>query len=186
MAFLNWLSTVARSSRELNPQFLAIRERLRNNPYYRLQSTEEIRVAAVLGIKIDANQASVDDWLRLPGLSIHQARSLVNLAQSGVHFYCVEDIAAALGMPVQRLKPLEPVLSFCYYDAESTYTICPVNPNTATVEVLLQIPILDAFLAKAIVHNRLTVGPYRNLADLQQRLFLPRNLTAELMHYLRF
>jgi DNA uptake protein ComE-like DNA-binding protein len=163
---------------------LSIRTRLQNDPYYRLQSAGEIAVAAELGIKIDVNQASVDDWLRLPGISIHQARSLVELTHAGVPFYCLEDIAAALGTPVHRLKPLEPVLSFCYYD--DTHTVGRVNPNTASVEQLTQIPGVELSLALAVVQNRLAAGSYRNLVDFQQRLSLPGQLTAKLMYYLRF
>jgi DNA uptake protein ComE-like DNA-binding protein len=163
-----------------------LRVKLLNDPYYRLQSTEEVRVAAELGIYIDVNQAGVDDWLRLPGLSIHQARSLTALTQSGVQLHCLEDLAAAVGLPVQRLRPLEPVLKFCYYDAESICTIRQINPNTDSVETLSQIPAVDLFLARAIVQNRQTYGAYRNLADLQKRLSLPGQLTAELLHYLRF
>lgn len=174
----NWLPS------RLNPRIQQLRKRLLNDPYYRLQSAEEIAVAAALGIQIDVNQASVDDWLRLPGLSIHQARSLVELCQSGVQFYCLEDIAVALSLPVQRLKPLESVLKFCYYDA----LVHPlrVNPNTATVESLVQIPVIELSLAKVVVQNRLLSGPYRNLADFQRRLSLPSHVTAQLMYYLRF
>ncbi len=181
MALQDWLSSVAR----LNPQLQALQKRLLNDPYYRLQSTAEIAAAAALGIHIDVNQASVDDWLRLPGLSIHQARSLVELCRAGVRFYCLEDIAAALSLPLQRLKPLQPVLRFCYYDEN----LCPtqlVNPNTATVERLAQIPAVSLSLAAAVVQNRMLYGPYRNLVDFQQRLSLPGDLTTKLMHYLRF
>lgn len=166
-------------------QFQAIRTKLLNDPYYRLHSAEEIAVAAALGIKIDVNQASVDDWLRLPGLSIRQARSLVELCRSGVQFYCLEDIAVALSMPLQRLQPLEPLLKFCYYD-ETSFTPQRINPNTATVETLLQIPAVDQFLAETVVQNRISAGPYRNLVDFQQRLSLPSHLTTQLMHYLCF
>lgn len=178
----NWLPSAARL-RQLNPQFLALRTRLLSDPYYRMQSMAEIAVAAALGIQIDVNQASVDDWLRLPGLSIHQARSLVELCNSGVQFYCLEDIATALNMPLQRLKPLEPVLKFCYYDESPTYL---VNPNTATVERLAQTPFIDLALAKTVVQNRISAGPYLNLVDFQRRLELPGHLTTQLMHYLRF
>jgi DNA uptake protein ComE-like DNA-binding protein len=181
---LHWFPSVARLRQELNPQFKVLRMRLLNDPYYRLQSTEEIAAAAALGIQIDVNQASVDDWLRLPGLSIHQARSLVELCRSGVHFYCLEDIAAALSVPLQRLKPLEPVLKFCYYDESRTTQL--VNPNIATVQRLLQIPVIEPSLANAVVQNRLLYGAYRNLADFQRRLSLSGDLTAQLMHYLRF
>lgn len=177
----NWLPSAARL-RQLNPQFLALRTKLLSDPYYRMESMAEIAVAAALGIQIDVNQASVDDWLRLPGLSIHQARSLVELCRSGVQFYCLEDIATALNMPLQRLKPLEPVLKFCYYD-DPTYL---VNPNTATVDRLAQTPFIDLSLAKAVVQNRISAGPYINLVDFQRRLSLPGHLTTQLMHYLRF
>jgi DNA uptake protein ComE-like DNA-binding protein len=185
MAFFDWLSTVARGGIAAISVSPAVRSRLLNDPFYRLRSVEEIAIAASLGIQIDANQAGVDDWLRLPGISIHQARTLVDLRQAGVQFHCLEDVAAAIGVPVQRLKPLEPVLRFCYYDADSLNQIQPLNPNTATVEMLLKIPIVDLYLARAIVENR-TIGPYRNLAHLQQRLSLPGNITAELLHYLKF
>lgn len=166
-------------------QFQTIRNRLINDPYYRLQSNEEIAVAVSLGIKIDVNQASVDDWLRLPGLSIHQARSLVELNRSGVQFYCVEDVAAALSVPLQRLKPLEPILKFCYYD-DCLSPSQRINPNTATVEQLVQIPVMEIALAEAVVENRQLAGPYRNLVDFQRRLSLPGHLTSQLMHYLCF
>lgn len=184
MTLSDWLSS-------MTPQLRAwstgqpSRTKLLNDPYYRFQSIEELELAASLGIRIDVNQASVDDWLRLPGLSIHQARTLVELTQSGVQLHCMDDIAAALSLPVPRLQPLEPILQFCYYDPDSVCTIRPVNPNTATVEMLLQIPVVDLYLARAIVQNR-SVGPYRTLTHLQRRLSLPSQVVAELMHYLKF
>jgi hypothetical protein len=68
MALFDWLTTTAR----LDPNWQAIRTRIQSDPYYRLQSPAEIAIAATLGMRIDVNQASVDDWLRLPGISIHQ------------------------------------------------------------------------------------------------------------------
>lgn len=175
----NWLP--------LNPRLQRLRSKLLNDPYYRLQSAEEIAIAARLGIRIDVNQATVDDWLRLPGLSIHQARSLVELAAAGVKFYCIEDIAAALGMPIQRLEPLKPILSFNYYDDESLdRPVNLINPNTADVESLAKIPFVNPSLAQAIVENRLSAGPYRNLADFQRRLNLSGDVIAQLMYFLRF
>jgi DNA uptake protein ComE-like DNA-binding protein len=177
MPLRNWLANVAQSQ--------LARSKLLSDPYYRFQTLEEVQLAASLGIQIDVNQAGVDDWLRLPGLSIHQARSLVELTQSGVHLHALEDIAAALGQPVQRLAPWKPVLLFCYYDEESLHTIRPINVNTASVEALLQIPGVDTYLARAIVQNR-SPHPYRNLTHLQRKLSLPTESTAKLLHYLMF
>ncbi|MGB6299757.1 MAG: ComEA family DNA-binding protein [Rivularia sp. (in: cyanobacteria)] len=171
----------------INPRLHKLRQKLLNDPYYRLKSGEEIAIAVQLGIRIDANQATVDDWLRLPGLSIHQARTLVELAKTGVKFYCVEDIAAALGLPAQRLKPLEIILLFGYYDDESVDAItCVVNPNTATMESLLKIPFIDPSLAQAVIDNRSLSGPYRNIVDFQKRLSLSGETLAQLMYYLQF
>ena len=186
MGLADWFGSTARLGVDLKAQLQPLRSRLLNDPFYRFQSLEEIRLAAELGIKIDVNQAGVDDWLRLPGLSIHQARSLTTLTQSGVQFHCLEDIAAALSLPLSRLRPLEPILQFCYYDANSLDTIQRLNPNQASIETLTRIPAVDLFLARAIVQNRQQQGAYRNLADLQQRLQLPAALTSDLMHYLFF
>ena len=182
MALFNWLI----STGQPNPNWHLIRTRLQSDPYYRLQSAQEIAVAVELGIKIDVNQASVDDWLRLPGISIHQARSLVELTRMGVQFCCIEDIAAALSVPVQRIKPLQSILSFCYYDPDSDLTPQPINPNTASVEQLTKIPGIDLFLARAIIQNRTEGGNYRNLADFQRRLSLSAQLISDLMYYLKF
>lgn len=171
---LNWFSNAL------------LKSKIQNDPYYRFQSLAEIRIAADLGIQIDVNQASVDDWLRLPGLSIHQAKTLTQLSEVGVQFLCIEDVAVAVGVSLQRMKPLEPVMKFCYYDPESLQQIQRVNLNTATVNELLQIPNIRSVLARAIVRNRQVQGNYKNLVDLQQRLSLPSSAITELMHYLRF
>lgn len=177
MALRDWLVNVTQSQ--------SIRARILSDPYYRFQTLDELQLAASLGIQIDVNQAGVDDWLRLPGLSIHQARSLVELTQSGVHLHALEDIAAALGQPVQRLNPWKPVLVFCYYYEDSLHTIRPINVNMASVEALVRIPGVDTYLARTIVQNR-SPHPYRNLTHLKQRLSLPSDTVAKLLHYLKF
>lgn len=145
-----------------------------------------MNLAVSMGIRIDVNKAGIDDWLRLPRLSIHQARLLVQLTQAGVQFHCLEDIAATLKLPIQHLQPLEPILQFCYYDSDSPYGAKQVNPNTAPVEALMKVPAIDPTFAKAIVQNRTAEGPYRDLADLQSRLYIPGDVIAELIHYLNF
>jgi DNA uptake protein ComE-like DNA-binding protein len=182
MAFFNWLSTVKSAG---IPGTQSLRNRILQDPFYRLQSVEEVAIAASLGVHIDVNQAGVDDWLRLPGLSIHQAKVLADLAQAGVPLHCLEDVAAAIGVPVQRLQPLAPVLRFFYYDPESVATIQPMDANRATMEMLVRIPVVDLYLAKAIVENR-RLGQYRNITHLQRRLSIPPTVIAELMHYLKF
>jgi DNA uptake protein ComE-like DNA-binding protein len=160
-------------------------QRLAQDPTYRLTSLAEVAQAAELGFRLDVNRATVDDWLRLPGISIRQAQVLVHLRQSGVSFHALEDVAAALGVSLPTLQPLAPVLSFYYYDDLNPLVIRPVAVNQATLADLAQIPNLPPDLAQAMLHERQQRGPYRSIADLQRRLNLPADTIAILMHYLR-
>jgi DNA uptake protein ComE-like DNA-binding protein len=173
-------------SSRFNPQRFMIRQRLMSDPFCRLRTLPEVEVAAQLGIKIDVNQASVDDWLRLPGISIHQARSLVELVGMGVQLLCLEDVAAAISVPIHRLQPLEPILHFEYYAPESVLNPQRINLNIASLAEISQIPLIEATLAQKIVQNRQEHGNYRNLADLQRRLALSSRITSQLMYYLQF
>ena len=165
---------------------IGIRNKIANDPYYRFQSLKEIAIAVELGVKIDVNQAGVDDWLRLPGFSIHQARSLVELVRLGIQFFCLADIAAAIDVPLQRLQPYESILAFAYYDRLSSLSPEKTNLNTASITELEIIPHLNRDLAKEILEDRQTNGKYRNILDLQRRLNFKPELISDLMHYLKF
>lgn len=186
MPLSHWLTQLTQRIEPDSRRPPSRRVQMLQDPYYRFQSIAEVQEAAALGVTIDANRATVDDWLRLPGLSIHQAKLLHGLIQAGVQFHCLEDLAAALSVPVAHLKPLAPILRFYYYDPDSVETIQTLNANQATIAQLTKIPGVDLFLARAMVEQRSAHGPYRNLVDLQRRLNLPATLTAELMHYLHF
>jgi DNA uptake protein ComE-like DNA-binding protein len=179
MSVANWLNNLLNKPIAQSSQQARLQE-----PYYRFQSLAELRRAAALGVRLDVNRATVDDWLRLPGLSIHQARTLATLSQAGVQFHSLVDIAAALSLPVERLRPLEPVLQFCYYDPEALDAIQPIDLNTASFEVLEQLPGMTAALAKSIIQERQR-GSYRSFSDLQQRLRLSGQVISQLMHYLK-
>lgn len=165
---------------------IGIRNKISGDPYYRLQSSTEIAIAVELGIRIDVNQATVDDWLRLPGFSIHQARSLVELVKMGVQLVCLEDIAAAINVSPQSLRAIEPILTFAYYDRLSPLSPEKIDLNNATVGELVAIPQMSENLAKLIVANRLQGGKYRNFIDLKHRLNLDSDCISQLMCYSRF
>jgi DNA uptake protein ComE-like DNA-binding protein len=165
---------------------ISIKNKIANDPYYRFQTLREIAIAVDLGIRIDVNQATIDDWLRLPGFSIHQARSLVELVRMGIQLYCLEDVAAAISVPVQRFLPYEQILSFAYYDRLSSLNPEKINLNNASIEEILTIPGVNADLAIQIIENQQKDGRYLNIVDFQRRLNLNRELTSQLMHYLQF
>ena len=182
MALSNWLSSFKR----INRYRQAIATKIQNDPYYRFQSVEEIQVGAELGIKIDANIASVDDWLRLPGISITQARNLVEITNSGIHFLCLEDLAGALGVSVLKIQPWQPILYFAYYASDSFIAPAKVNVNQATMTQLMTIPNLEESLAEQIICDRQNNGNYRHIGELQKRLNLTQDLSYHFMSYLQF
>ncbi|PSB09868.1 DNA uptake protein [Pleurocapsa sp. CCALA 161] len=165
---------------------IGIKKKIANDPYYRFQSLTEIAIAAELGIKIDVNLATVDDWLRLPGVSIHQARSLVELVRMGVELVCLEDIAAAINVSVQHLQSYEPILAFAYYDRLSLLSPVKININSASIQELAAITSIGCDLAQKIVSQRQQEGKYRNLVDLSSRLNLDSDLISQIMHYVSF
>jgi DNA uptake protein ComE-like DNA-binding protein len=164
--------------------FLDRHRQIIQDPHYRFKSLAELATAAGLGVQIDANLATVDDWLRLPGISIHQAKSLVTLQNAGVDFYAIEDVAAALGMPVQRIQSWSLVLSFQYRHPD--LQILQFDVNQATAAELQQLTDISPTLAQTIVNNRLEQGRYQDLVNFQQRLGLSGALLANLMHHLKF
>lgn len=162
----------------------AIRSKILSEPLSRLNSLQEIEVAAELGIRIDVNRASVDEWLRLPGISIHQARALVELIGMGLQILSIEDLAHALSMPLSHVQYWQPVLSFCYYPPESLSSRPKIDVNSATVEQLQNIPGMDGQLAQKIMGDRTSNGRYPNLVSLQKRLNLTSEKVWELMPYI--
>lgn len=186
MSLSKWLSSARRISQQLDSSRQGITAKIQQNPYYRFQSAHEIAIASQLGIKIDVNLASVDDWLRLPGISITQARNLVEITNSGIHFLCLEDLASALGVSVLKIQSWQPILYFAYYAPDSFHAPAKVNLNSATIEQLQTIPNLESGIAQKMILNRQENGAYRNLADLQKRLSLKPDFTYHLMQYLQF
>ena len=173
-------------SKQLNQHKRKLKQQIENDPYYRFQSLEEIAIAAELGIKIDVTHATVDDLLRVPGISIHQARNLVELIKIGVEILSIEDMASALSIPLSRLKPCAPILAFSYYDPESLINTQKININTATLEDLVIIPNFSEDMKQEIISDRQQNGKYKNLGDLQKRLQLNAIIISDLMHYISF
>lgn len=171
--------------RQLKEQWHPLARRLATDPAYRLQTYQEVQQAAEFGFSVDVNQATVDDWLRLPGISIRQAQLLHQLRGTGVQFYCLEDLAAALGVSVAHLQPLAQVLSFCHYDWDGALMPQPLSLNQADLNQLCRVPGMTTQWAGLIVRDRIHRGPFKNIADLQYRLGLPADLVQTIMYYLR-
>lgn len=167
---------------ELNP----LKKKLAQDSYYRFRSVEEVQFGVKSGVCIDANRATVDDWLRLPGFSIHQARSLVELSRSGTPLTGWDDVAAITGISVHNLQAFSDVVRFYYYDPASEVTPRQLNVNCASAQELGTIPAVDPSLAERLVYHRQQFGPYKDWLDLKHRLQLSPQVITALLHYLRF
>lgn len=166
----------------LNP----LKKKLAKDTYYRFQSVDEVKLGVKSGIRIDANRATVDDWLRLPGISIHQARALVELSRSGTPLTCWEDVAAVTGIGLTTLQAFDDAVRFYYYDPDSEVTPRQINVNQATLGELSGIPAVDPSLAEHLIYNRQRFGLYKDWLDLKRRLQLSPQVITALLHYLRF
>ena len=156
------------------------------DPRYRFRSLLELNQAVRLGFRLDVSTATIDDWLRLPLFSIHQARLLVQLQRGGVVFHCPEDIAAALGWTPAQIAPFSEALRFTYYEADSPLNCPRFNPNHTEGSKLLTLPGMNPALVQQLINDREQRGPFRDLADFQARLNLPGDQVSDLMHYLIF
>ncbi len=186
MALSQWLKKATKLSQKLDVKRQSIIAKIENNPYYRFQSAMEIEIASQLNVKIDVNKATVDDWLRLPHISIHQAKLLVKLTDSGLQFLCLEDLATVLNLNPTKIIFWQPILSFCYYDQASIITPQKIDINRASFQELLNISFISSEFAEKIIKDREKNGNFQDLAHFKQRLSLNSDFVYQLMNYLKF
>ncbi|MEM9771368.1 MAG: helix-hairpin-helix domain-containing protein [Cyanobacteria bacterium P01_D01_bin.73] len=171
--------------KRLSPEWRQAKAKLTGNPGDRLETAWDVAVALEMGQTLDANRATADQWLRLPGISIRQAQILSDLTQSGMQFNALEDVVAALGITEASLVIAAPLIRFYYYDPNSVSTVKLVNVNHADIQTLQQVPEMTAEMAAKIVGDRESRGKYRSLANLQRRINLPGSQLENWIHYLR-
>ncbi|KEF43070.1 MAG: hypothetical protein ER33_02370 [Cyanobium sp. CACIAM 14] len=150
--------------------------KLAQNPGLRLRSAEEVRHAADLGWHLDVNRACAEDWLRLPGCRPDQVDLLQRLRRGGVQLSGPDDLAQALQVPPEAIRSWLPVLRFRWYgDGGPEAAPAPLAINRATEVELRDRLGLTAERCHRLLRER-TRRPFRDLADLQQRLQLPPEL----------
>ena len=162
--------------------------KLRQNPARRLSDATEVQHAAALGWRLDVNRASAADWLRLPGISPSQVDLLIRLQQGGVQLSGPEDLQRLLELPRHQVEAWEPLLLFRWYGdgAAAVAGGGRLDLNHAGATALeRQLPQLDPARRARLLRERQR-APFRDLADLQQRLQLPPALVEELIGRVRF
>ena len=159
--------------------------KLRQNPGLCLASAEEVRHAAALGWRLDVNRATRADWLRLPGMLAQHVDLLLRLQAGGVQLSGAEDLQRLLDLPGGVVAAWLPLLEFRWYGEP------PAAPSAARLDLNraqladLQALGLSAERSQRLLRER-SRAPFRDLADLQQRLQLPPDLVASWIGRVRF
>jgi DNA uptake protein ComE-like DNA-binding protein len=150
--------------------------RLRQDPGCPLRTGDEVAEAAALGWRLDVNRASASDWQRLPGIQPQQVDLLLRLQAGGVQLSGAEDLQRLLELGDPQLQLWLPVLEFRWYgDPDASPPSTPrLDLNRASAEQLQALGLANERLQRLLRER--ARQPFRDLAELQQRLGLPASV----------
>jgi competence protein ComEA len=120
--------------------------------------------------RIDIDQGSLTDLMRLPGIGPALARRIVADRQSHGAFGNIDGLARVKGLSHTLVTSLLAHLSFGGVPAEAHELTSsdPVDLNSATASELDALPGIGPAKARAIVAFRDSAGPFRQVADLRR------------------
>ncbi|MEB3185408.1 MAG: hypothetical protein VKM97_05945 [Cyanobacteriota bacterium] len=168
---------------QVERELLALK--LRQNPALRLRDAREVRHAAALGWRLDVNRATRADWLRLPGMPPQHVDLLLRLQAGGVQLSGAEDLQRLLELPTAVVAAWQPLLDFRWYgEAPATPPEPRLDLNRARLPDLQALG-LSPERSQRLLRERAR-APFRDLADLQQRLQLPPDLVEHWIGKVRF
>lgn len=149
--------------------------RLRQDPRCPLRTGQEVALAADLGWRLDVNRASAGDWRRLPGIEPQQVDLLLRLQAGGVQLSGAEDLQRLLELSDAQLGLWLPVLAFRWYgEPPPAAPAARLDLNRAAPRQLQELGLSGE--ARGRLLRERSRQPFRDLADLQQRLALPASL----------
>ncbi len=159
--------------------------KLRQNPGLNLRTAAEVRQAAALGWRLDVNRATRADWQRLPGLLPHHADLLLRLQAGGVQLSGADDLQRLLELPAEAVANWLPLLEFRWYGEPPAAPAQPrLDLNRARASELQALG-LSPDRCQRLLRERAR-APFRDLADLQERLQFPPELVEHWIGRVRF
>ncbi|CAK6700102.1 hypothetical protein VB734_05625 [Synechococcus sp. BA-124 BA4] len=159
--------------------------KLAQNPGLRLKTAQDVRLAAALGWRLDVNRATAADWLRLPGCTPTQVDLLLRLQSGGVQLSGPEDLQHLLGLGEELMHSWMPLLEFRWYGDPPAARPAPLDLNRCRADQLGAQLDLEEDRCRRLLQER-SRAPFRDLADLQQRLQLPAELVEGLIGRVSF
>ncbi len=121
--------------------------------------------------KIDINECSKDDMVKVLGLPIVYANDIESLQNEGYIFTHAEELSEIAGVPESHVKRIAPMICFSYtYQKEPRFTWKRLN--ILSPEELIRDG-LDRVIAEEIVRERQRKGEYKSVVDVKRRTGLP-------------
>ena len=124
---------------------------------------------------VDVNRATASDWRQLPGCTAEQADLLVRLQAGGVQLSGPDDLQRLLQLDGPTLEQWLPLLQFHWYGQPTSISLRPVAINRAGAAELKARLALSPERLQRLQQERAR-APFRDLADVLQRLQLPPTL----------
>jgi DNA uptake protein ComE-like DNA-binding protein len=150
--------------------------KLQQNPALKLEDAGAVERAAALGWRLDVNRATAADWLRLPGIAADQVDLLLRLQAGGIQLSGPDDLQRVLDLSAALVRGWLPLLEFRWYGEPATpmQSAIQVDLNQASSQELAGLGLDPARLSRLLRERRRS--PFRDLAELQQRLQFPTDL----------
>ena len=121
--------------------------------------------------KIDINECTKDDLVRILGLPIVYANDIESLQNEGYIFTHAEELSEIAGVPESHVRRIAPMICFSYnYQKEPHFTWKRLN--ILSPEELIESG-LDRVVAEKIVRERQIKGEYKSVVDVKRRTGLP-------------
>ncbi len=135
---------------------------------------------------LDVNRATKEDWQKLPGCTKEMAELLIKLQKGGVQLSGAEDLFELIDLPNHLTEIWEPHLVFRWYGnspPEVKRKFIDLNSaNPSELKKALKWPV-DRINRLIRERQRL---PFKDLADLQERIMLPPYIIEELIGKAQF
>jgi competence ComEA-like helix-hairpin-helix protein len=143
-------------------------------------------VEPLLPGSIDLNRASVEELDRIPGLGASRAEKIVASRQAEGPFHSMDELQRITGIGQKTVDMIAPYLARIELEKPNHFERTPngatseesmsssqnrlstslVNPNTASIEALAELPGIAEILARRLIDSREQDGPFRCPEDL--------------------
>jgi DNA uptake protein ComE-like DNA-binding protein len=135
------------------------------------ETTTKAELLAKVRGKIDINECTKDDLVKVLGLPIVYANDIESLQNEGYIFTHAEELSEIAGVPESHVQRIAPMICFSYnYQKEARFTWKRLN--VLSPEELIRDG-LDRAVAEKIVRERQKKGEYKSVVDVKRRTGLP-------------